>query len=221
MLESAEMSIRCANHNGDPIYHETVADVRFCFTNGPVADFDPTDSGVKFPIQGSRAADPDWMRTDYGSETEATRAALAQEAAEQVRTEYVRTATLTRTPVTQDGMYIKADGQIFKVQYNRAKGDGRRLYAKQLVVRTLDGGRAVRQTSGLLDVLKESISPLADMDFVYASGAIYQLCAEERMTPEQAKQFGKLYGRCVRCGRVLTLEESIDRMMGAVCAGKL
>jgi ribosomal protein S14 len=123
--------------------------------------------------------------------------------------------------VTQDGMYIKPDGRIFKVQWNRASGDGRRLYAKQLVVRVLEGGRAHTQMYGLLDVLKESISPLADMDFVYASGAILMLRPEERMSLEQAARFGKLYGRCVRCGRELTDETSIERAMGRVCAGKL
>ena len=146
----------------------------------------------------TRPAEPDWMRTDAPPAIRASRAT-----------------------VTQDGMYIKPDGRIFKVQWNRASGDGRRIYAKQLVVRVLEGGRVHQQMYGLLDVLEGSVSKLADMDFVYASGAILMLRPEERMTMEQAARFGKLYGRCVRCGKVLTLEESIERAMGRVCAGKL
>jgi hypothetical protein len=45
------MSIKCGNHGGIDIRHETVADVRACFAspNG-VADFAPTTEGVRFPV---------------------------------------------------------------------------------------------------------------------------------------------------------------------------
>lgn len=50
------MSIRCANHNGLPIYHETEADVQMCMEEGPVADYAPVTEGIRFPIAGTKAA---------------------------------------------------------------------------------------------------------------------------------------------------------------------
>lgn len=42
-----------------------------------------------------------------------------------------------------------------------------------------------------------------------------------RVTPEAAKSFGDLYGRCMRCSRKLTDANSIAEAMGKVCAGKM
>ena len=99
--------------------------------------------------------------------------------------------------VVQDGMYITPDGTIFKVQ-KAVHGSGQ-LYAKELIPPEKFGGKAT---------------------FVYRAGAIMHLKPEMLMTLEQAKQFGALYGTCVRCGRTLTREDSIERMMGPVCYGK-
>lgn len=97
----------------------------------------------------------------------------------------------------EDGMYL-LDGMIYKVQH-AVHGSGRQ-YAKRLVPPEQRGQRA---------------------EFVYAPGAAARLAPEHRMTVEQAREFGALYGTCVRCGRVLTREDSIERMMGEVCASKL
>lgn len=98
--------------------------------------------------------------------------------------------------IQQDGMYRTPSGEIYKVQ--RAVHGTGRLYAKHLVV---DGfGKA---------------------HFEYAAGIVYKLRAEHRMTMEQAKEFGALYGTCCVCGRTLTLEASIEAGIGPVCAGKL
>lgn len=97
----------------------------------------------------------------------------------------------------EDGMYV-LDGEIFKVQH-AVHGSGRQ-YAKRLVPGAEYGERAT---------------------FEYARGIVYRLTPEHRMTMEQAKEFGAMYGTCVRCGATLTAEDSIDRMMGPVCAGKL
>lgn len=97
--------------------------------------------------------------------------------------------------IDQDGMY-RMDDTIYKVQ-KAVHGSGR-LYAKRLVV---DGfGKA---------------------HFEYAAGIVYRLRNEHRMTLEQAKEFGALYGTCCVCGRTLTREESIEAGIGPVCAGRL
>lgn len=96
----------------------------------------------------------------------------------------------------EDGMYV-LDGEIFKVQH-AVHGSGKQ-YAKR-VIPNAPGQKAT---------------------FVYAPGVVTKLRSEHRMTKDQAKQWGALYGTCVRCGALLTAEDSIDRMMGPVCASKL
>lgn len=43
----------------------------------------------------------------------------------------------------------------------------------------------------------------------------------ERLTLEQAQEFGRLYGVCGICGATLTDETSIAAGIGPVCAGRL
>lgn len=91
-----------------------------------------------------------------------------------------------------EGVYF-LNGRVFKVKV-AVHGSGR-LYAQELDPET---GRWSR-----------------------ASGMVNALTEENRMTPEQAAEFGRLYGVCALCGRTLTDEESIARGIGPVCAGKL
>lgn len=96
----------------------------------------------------------------------------------------------------EDGMYL-LDGEIFKVQH-AVHGSGKQ-YATQLIPN----------------------EPGQKATFIYVPGVVSRLRPEHRMTKEKAKQWGALYGTCVRCGAVLTAEDSIDRMMGPICATKL
>lgn len=59
---------------------------------------------------------------------------------------------------------------------------------------------------------------LVDGEFVYAPGATRRLTAADRLTLEQASQYGQLTGTCCRCGARLTDEDSIARGLGPVCA---
>ena len=96
-------------------------------------------------------------------------------------------------PVTE-GMYRTPEDVIYKV-VKAVHGSGR-LYAQRLVI---------EGTSGR---------------FEYAGGAIRSLRAEWRMTLEEAKAFGSLYGFCVRCGATLTDDVSIKAGIGPICAGR-
>lgn len=108
------------------------------------------------------------------------------------------TAKAERQPV-EPGMY-QMDGTIYKVQL-AVHGSGR-PYAKRLdVVGVADGA--------------------AQVVFERAPGVVYRLRPEHRMTLEEAKEFGALYGTCVRCGATLTDENSIADGIGPVCAGKI
>jgi uncharacterized protein with FMN-binding domain len=93
-----------------------------------------------------------------------------------------------------DGMYTK-DGKVYKVQV-AVHGSGR-LYAKELIEGE-DGERY----------------------FEMAPGMVRRLTVDNRMTKEEAQEFGRLYGVCVCCGATLTDEASIKRGLGPVCATK-
>lgn len=91
------------------------------------------------------------------------------------------------------GMY-RMGAVIFKVQ--RAVHGSGKMYAKRLV-------------------------PVgSDWVFEYAPGLVSKLGPEHKMTLEQAKEFGALYGTCCVCGRTLTREESIEAGIGPICASK-
>lgn len=109
----------------------------------------------------------------------------------------VNAAPTTKT-VVDEGMWIIGEfgfhsaHEIYKVQ-TAVHGSGR-LYAKRL------------DENGT---------------FIHAPGAIRKLAAEGRkMTLKEAKEYGALYGTCVRCGRTLTDENSIAAGIGPICAEK-
>lgn len=105
-----------------------------------------------------------------------------------------------------EGMYRK-DGEIYKVQ--RAVHGSGNLYAKILVVDT----EAVRDADG-------SIVEAAEVHFEYAPGAINKLSVSDKLSLDEAKAFGALYGTCCVCGRTLTNETSIEAGIGPICAKK-
>lgn len=61
---------------------------------------------------------------------------------------------------------------------------------------------------------------LVDGSFVFAPGMVAKLANAEKLTLELAKEYGKLYGMCVVCGRTLTDETSISNGIGPICAEK-
>lgn len=102
-------------------------------------------------------------------------------------------------PVTESGLYRKGE-DIFKVQV-AVHGSGR-LYAKRFLP-----DAPVTATPG--------------EKFEYAPGVVQTLRAEDRLTLDEAKQYGALYGSCIVCGRTLTDENSIAAGIGPVCANKV
>lgn len=103
-----------------------------------------------------------------------------------------------RKPATEAGMY-RHDGDIYKVQ--RAVHGSGKLYAKKLVVH---------------DTNSES----ATVNFEYAPGIFKELSADDRLSLEDAREFGALYGTCCVCGRLLTQELSIALGIGPVCGSR-
>jgi hypothetical protein len=125
--------------------------------------------------------------------------------------------TSRRAPTTQnavapeeqaplsEGMYAK-DGRFFRVLRSRESG---RLYAKELVEATTHDAPVFGKV------------PQGRGTFEYAKGAIFELRPEDRMTLEQAAEYGQLHGWCCVCGRHLTDPKSVAAGIGPVCAGKV
>lgn len=109
-----------------------------------------------------------------------------------------------RNPADVDGMYLLPDGRIVKVQF-AVHGSGQ-PYAKLLVeldTPEIKRGKEVRY------------------GFEYTPGLVKECKPEYRMSLEQAKEWGALYGACCCCGATLTDEKSIEAGIGPICARKL
>lgn len=115
----------------------------------------------------------------------------------------------TAAVVEQDGIYRNpTTGEMWMVKWNRATGDGRGLYASRIV--TL--------AEPVVDERGKVISK-GKRRFDYVQGAIRRLLPSWRLTLEQAREFGALYGMCVY-GHVLTKPESIRKGIGPICEEK-
>lgn len=108
---------------------------------------------------------------------------------------FLRTITPERPTVKieTEGVYRQGN-VIFRVKRSRQTG---RLYAMTL---DMDGPTKT---------------------FGYAAGAIYRLAPADRLTLEQAKAIGHMYGFCVVCGKLLTDEKSVKAGIGPVCAKRV
>ena len=106
-----------------------------------------------------------------------------------------------------EGMH-KIGDTIYKVQ--RAVHGSGELYAKELIL-------VERDNVEIEDGVWKSIT---NHRFEYAPGATRHLSPSTKMTLEQAKEFGALYGTCCVCGRTLTNEKSIEDGIGPVCGAK-
>jgi hypothetical protein len=90
------------------------------------------------------------------------------------------------------GMYRLANGDIYRVQRSRESG---RLYAKKL--------------------------DWANNTFVFESGAMRLLTADDRMTLDEAKAWGVETGICCVCSAFLTDPRSVEAGIGPVCARRV
>lgn len=100
----------------------------------------------------------------------------------------------SREPAAE-GVYRRED-TIYRVQWNRGKTH---RYAMRLV---LDEGA----TSGRWE---------------YANGIVYTLREDERLSLDEAKEFGRRTGVCCVCGAELTNPQSIEAGIGPICGSRV
>lgn len=113
--------------------------------------------------------------------------------------------------VSIEGMH-RLDGKIYKVQV-AVHGSGR-PYAKVLVTEQVGTCGGCEKCDG------EDRCPTFESRFEYAAGVVRRLSLETRLSLDEAKEYGAVYGCCCVCSRTLTKEESIAAGIGPVCAGK-
>lgn len=104
--------------------------------------------------------------------------------------------------VAEVGIYRVGD-RIFKVLPSR---ESSRHYAKELVGFHWEDGRPVADDQSV------------NLKFQYAKGAMALIGEEHRLSPEAERQFGKLIGFCIACGKLLTDPRSIDWGKGPKCS---
>jgi Family of unknown function (DUF6011) len=161
---------------------------------------------------GSAALHPDFELLNPANSFANGTAHIERQTFERVDIPGLGTVPLPKAPAfdphsLEDGFYALPDPEgahlpvVYKVVRNVVQGDGTRAYAKRL---NTDTG-----------------------EWDMARGSISLLRPEHKMTLEQALKVAKvvakdvngaLYGRCFKCGRTLTAEDSIERFMGPVCA---
>jgi len=203
--------VKCGNHGQERVYHPSAAAVRACYRHMTQAQMDDLEHQMDMMVQDAEREE-ERRTAAYKAQRDKLYPGTNPSTAHR---QFVRPEERAKS-VDQDGMYRNPQtSEIYKVQWNRGSGDGKRLYAKQLIMH-VDGGRWTRIPLG--DFLPKPEETHAE--FQYAPGAMKFIRPEWRMTMDEAKAFGALYGTCLRCGRDLTLEASIERAMGSTCAKK-
>jgi hypothetical protein len=106
----------------------------------------------------------------------------------------------------EDGIY-KVGNAVFKVKHSQTG----KQWAYELVLEEPDcGGCANDEPCGAGCKWKAK--------FVYAGAPKkFGIKPEHKLTYEQAKEFGALYGTCIVCGKLLTNELSVMLGIGPVC----
>ena len=103
----------------------------------------------------------------------------------------------TPASVVSAGIYAIGEA-VYRVEPSKSSGN---LYAKRLM---------------------EGVSA-SDWGWSYERGAIFAIATAvtdgtgRRLTQDEASAYGKLTGRCVCCGRLLTDSKSVDLGIGPVC----
>lgn len=119
-----------------------------------------------------------------------------QEATDEIeRLIAIRDAARSGSKAAEEGMYRISDGTIYRVQI--AKQGSGRPYAKKLV-EDADG----------------------NWHFQRVAGMQFRLKASDKLTLDEAKEWGRLYGVCCVCGADLTDETSIAEGIGPICGDR-
>ncbi|WNM69397.1 hypothetical protein SEA_SAMPUDON_50 [Gordonia phage Sampudon] len=128
--------------------------------------------------------------------------------------------------INEDGFYRVKDefvgvleAEFIKVQMNR---EGSRLYAKRLNKNYPEKLELEPNPKNAISLWCAQNGMGRPIEWEFISGLYSKTGAHmvEKLSLEEGEAFGRLYGVCMKCGAFLTNEESIERGMGPICAGK-
>ncbi|UVT31212.1 hypothetical protein SEA_OTTERSTEDTS21_49 [Gordonia phage OtterstedtS21] len=128
--------------------------------------------------------------------------------------------------INEDGFYRVKDefvgvleAEFIKVQMNR---EGSRLYAKRLNKNYPEKLELEPNPKNAISLWCAQNGMGRPIEWEFISGLYSNTGAHmvEKLSLEEGEAFGRLYGVCMKCGAFLTNEESIERGMGPICAGK-
>jgi hypothetical protein len=122
---------------------------------------------------------------------------------------YVNAATVSNPTMqgeikVKPGVFERPDGNIYVVKPNR---QGSRLYAK----------RMIQISAERLNLLGNEVK----FEFEYDKGAIFGLDESMRLPEDRVQELCLKYGRCIMCNRPLKAAQSVKRMIGPVCYGRI
>jgi hypothetical protein len=190
MTTATAYGVRCGNHGTERIYHATLEEVRGCYRDRQFMAHQDRVAGEMFGVE------PDLSAFDTPQNVPIACAKTRQDA---------------QTPIDSDGMYRNpVTGQIFKV-YVTVHGAHQRVAKELIILPEADWYNKI--------VRGKEVIVKATFEYRGKAG-LRGLTEEMKMTLEEGKQYGAIYGVCVRCGATLTREDSIERAMGLVCSGK-
>jgi hypothetical protein len=193
-------------------YHSTVAEVRACATGSAESAQDRADAlpegtyeknGQRFHVRRSASSGHKYamlLNAQTGQYDYAPGAVKTLAEEHLVKRHDARGRAKAAEPA--EGIYRHpASGEILKV-YRTVHG------ANKLCVK-----RLILPVTG-------SVHEAGAARFEYLGLAVNYIEGHVRLSLEEAQEYGRLYGLCVRCGRTLTDEESIARGIGPDCAAK-
>lgn len=192
------MAIKCGNCGA---HHDSVAQVKGChnINKGQPRATDKQKTFMR-KLMAERVGYDGWLLEDDFNTT--LWATLSKRQASEIIDDLLCRPIKAATPSApqepekelEAGIYSR-DGGVYKV-YKTVHGSGR-MCAKELI-----------------------FDELCHAEWEYKGLATRFVHEEDRMTLEQAKEFGVIYGVCCVCGRTLTDEASIAAGIGPVCATK-
>lgn len=229
------MPIKCGR---GPHFHETINDVRACYNGDSVDTLQPpgptstvveneapaTDKQIDFvcsladqklePTEASvtkkQATEGFWGRRSISEEINRLKG-LPKRPAEKATESHED----GQTPVDLEAGMYRLNETIYKVQV-AVHGSGR-PYAKRLTAQEFCG-ECGEHANFHDDGPHEFVTK---WKFEWEKGAIQRLRPEHRMSLEEAKEFGAIYGICCVCAATLTDEKSIEAGIGPVCGKRV
>jgi hypothetical protein len=228
------MAVRCGRHDEEIVYHESVDEVRRCFSGESIGTAAKPTPVTFFDSQTGPAKPATEKQINF------VNSLLRQNAVEYVP----GISSLDRRSISSVIQDLKSGAfedrkDLYRKDVNAVPPESApNAGADKFDPETLEDGFYVRDESVYKVIVAvhgsgrkyaKALDPETGR-WEMARGAVHKLRPEMAMTLDQALDLAKvvskdvnneLYGRCFICGRTLTDDDSIDRGIGPICLSKM